>query len=98
MIHGAIHFFFISELIGFFEDLFKLHNKNATASKSVLAYHLLEHFINDHKCSFGPEGGRELKGLFSHKTSNRRFTNLLCNNNDVPIVELVGNVLDGIFL
>lgn len=98
MVHGSIDLLFCSEFTCFLENFLELHNKTATTGQSVLTYHLFKHLINDHKCSFGPERGWELKGLLTHETGNGGFTNLLGNYNNVPIVEFMRDVLYGIFL
>ena len=48
MIHGTIDLLFCGELISFFKDFLELHYEDSTAGHSILAYHLFQHFINDH--------------------------------------------------
>lgn len=98
MIHCAVNLFLSGKFVGFFKDFFEFHNKSAAAGQSILTCHLFEHFIDNHECSFRPKARGEFKCFFSHKACYRRLSNLLGNNDNVPIVELMRDVLDGIFI
>lgn len=38
-----------------------------------------------------------MQRLITHKTGDRGLTNLLCDNDDVPVVKLMRDVLDRVF-
>ncbi len=37
-----------------------------------------------------------MKGLIAHKAGDGGLANLLCDDDDVPVVEFMGDVLDGV--
>ncbi len=96
VVHRAVYLLFCGELLGLLEYFLKLHNQHTTTRQPIFTRHLFEHFINNHQSGFRPKTGREMEGLISHETSNRGLTNLLGNNDNIPIIELMRDILDWI--
>lgn len=97
LVHDPVDFLLFAELFGMLKDFFKLHNQRPVRSQPIFAGHLFELFVDDHKGSFGSETGEKMDGLIAHKTGDRRFADLLGDYDYVPVVELMGDVFDGVF-